>query len=134
MSALATLAERIEQAEGPSRELDAEIWLALHQPGYRYPDEVLNRTPSSRQEAVGRFTHDGYGGGSAAPAYTASLDAAMTLVPDGHASPSDFVREALVGLNKRFSLHIMHWPLLTPFSEHLARYICAAALRARGAA
>lgn len=54
---LLRLAERVEAAEGPDRELDREICLALRS---------------------GRWISPG-----AVPAYTSSLDAAMTLVPEG---------------------------------------------------
>jgi hypothetical protein len=50
---LLALADRCER-EGPSRELDAEVWHACNRPD-----------------------------GAWAPAYTSSLDAAVTLVPEG---------------------------------------------------
>jgi hypothetical protein len=78
---LLALAERVEKASGPDRELDAEIWVRIHHPEYRFPGEVVNRRPSDWQEAAGRFNHDGYGGEYQRPAYTSSLDAAMTLLP-----------------------------------------------------
>lgn len=84
MSDLAALAERVEKAEGPSRELDAEIQVRVFEkPGYRFPDRVLNRRPADWHEAASRFRWDGGGGHCPWPAYTASLDAAMTLVPKG---------------------------------------------------
>jgi hypothetical protein len=58
------LAERCEKATGPDRDLDAEIDKAIH------PDDWTDGLwfdPSR---------HD-------LPAYTASLDAAMSLVPEG---------------------------------------------------
>ena len=58
------LIAKVETASGPDHELDARIWVALHQPDYRFPDEVLNRRPADYREAVNRFTHDGCGGGS----------------------------------------------------------------------
>ena len=59
------LIERIEGAEGPSRELDAEI--ALTQGWSELPGD--NWCGPEGQIAV--------------PRYTASLDAAMSLVPEG---------------------------------------------------
>lgn len=59
MTDLSALAERIEAAEGPDRNLDAMIHHRL-----------LNGI--------------GTGYASDAPAYTASLDAAVSLVPDRH--------------------------------------------------
>ncbi|MEH3121150.1 MAG: hypothetical protein PGN16_04085 [Sphingomonas phyllosphaerae] len=55
------LAKKVEQATGPDRELDQAIWFALFG-----PDKDMHRII-----ARGSFN------------YTASLDAAMTLVPDG---------------------------------------------------
>lgn len=65
MSDLTTLATECEGAEGPSRELDLEIARAVG----------LCRTPEegSTQVHFGQWW----------PHYTASLDAAMTLVPEG---------------------------------------------------
>jgi hypothetical protein len=53
---LSTLADRVEAATGPDREIDDEIRTAM---AYTYETGTL------------------------APRYTASLDAAMTLVPEG---------------------------------------------------
>jgi hypothetical protein len=64
MSALLELAERCEQATGPDRRLDSGIWYAVVErldPGVRRDRDMVGRWPS----------------------YTASLDAAMTLVPEG---------------------------------------------------
>lgn len=55
----ADIISRLESAEGPDRELDGDIWFAVH--GYRASANLENY-PSR---------------------YTASIDAAMTLVPDG---------------------------------------------------
>jgi hypothetical protein len=73
------LIERLEKATGPDRELDACIFL-LQWPGYRlqtdcepFPDQV---EPGRIQE-IGGFAH------RTAPAFTASIDAALTLVPEG---------------------------------------------------
>jgi hypothetical protein len=55
----------LEAATGPSRELDAAIFSHLY--GWSYP-------------LVGAAVHDFRENGAA---YTASIDAALTLVPDG---------------------------------------------------
>lgn len=71
------LIERIEGAEGPSRELDAEIALAIGvvPAGAFRPCAALD---------VATFATGAYGFWTA-EAYTASLDAAMTLVLEGWA-------------------------------------------------
>lgn len=72
MSDLAALAERVEQAEGPSRELDALIAASrLRLDGTRFAS-----IQAWVDEAIAeRWNFD---------RYTASLDAAMTLVPKGY--------------------------------------------------
>ena len=80
---LLALAERCEQAAGPDRELDAEIaWMLTAQDRKRLGPPDLRReiwhaglpTPAwVLFENVSSFH----------PAYTASLDAAVTLVPEG---------------------------------------------------
>ena len=124
MTDLLALAERCEAATGPDRELTAEIQVLLFEkPDYRFPDQVLNRKPSSWNEAAGRFRHDGFGGSRPWPDYTASVDAALTLVPDG-------LRQ--FGTDTVGPFAALGWPV-----KHFARAksealaLCAAALRAR---
>jgi hypothetical protein len=83
-SALTALADRVEGASGPDRELDDAIYTAivggcLHtpvvkmvevEPGEREPMTVCNKCFTT---AVGVPRH----------CYTTSLDAALTLVPEG---------------------------------------------------
>jgi hypothetical protein len=76
MSKLLALADRIERATRPDRELDCTIYRAL---GW---EPVAN--PTSAGGLAGRWQRGGeMTMPSAPPAYTASLDAAMTLVPEG---------------------------------------------------
>ena len=83
---LLALAERCERASGPDPELDAEIQVRLFKdPAYKFPAPVLNRKPMNWQEACGRFRWNGGGGSNPWPRYTKSLDAAVTLVPEGSA-------------------------------------------------
>jgi hypothetical protein len=63
MTDLIGLAERCEKATGPDRELEQDICDTVHGPNYM---------PNVFQQD-----------GSRIPRYTASLDAAMTLVPNG---------------------------------------------------
>lgn len=71
-----SLAERCEQATETDRELDALIWDAVDRPGEGDPDNSL----AVHQTIVARMLAGGDDG--ECPAYTASLDAAMTLMPD----------------------------------------------------
>ena len=101
------LAARVEALSGPCREIDAMIWRATVRDAIHWGDDAAMR-------------------------FTASLDAAMSLVPDdamwrlGHdgegADPSQFLA-VIVGMTERW------WALAaTP-----ALALTAAALRARAA-
>lgn len=68
---LLALALRCEQATGPDRELDAQIAPVQ---GLRVVDEG---------HPIGRMCYDDIGSAQLMPRYTASLDSAMTLVPEG---------------------------------------------------
>lgn len=112
---LLNLAERCEQASGPDRELDASIHLHLH--------PRLKRAGEPQEKLGGALTN-----GFViihAPAYTASLDAALTLVGDEPWKAEDhplYGVSAVVGDEQGFS------PVNVP-----ALAVCAAALRARAA-
>lgn len=70
---LLDLASRVEAATGPDRELDA---LIAPLQGLRVVDEG---------HPIGRMCYDSAGSSLPLPRYTASFDAAMTLVPEDHA-------------------------------------------------
>lgn len=110
-----TLIERIEAAEEPSRELDAEIARALSgNPTYHW------------------YMHfDGeYSSDATAPAYTASLDAAMTLVPEGWGVMLNMSENGLHAQARVFRSHPANFQsdneAATP-----ALALCAAALKAQ---
>jgi hypothetical protein len=69
---LLDLAAIVEKLTGPCRETDAEIWMTLHPDWRNYPRNEMGGwdCPTGRTRA--------------AEPYTASLDTAMTLVPEGH--------------------------------------------------
>jgi hypothetical protein len=67
MSDLSSLIARVEAAAGPDREIDAEIDLAI------FPDRRI----------VGDHVIDRMGFGKPVPHYTSSIDAALTLLPEG---------------------------------------------------
>lgn len=100
------LIKRLENAQGPDRELDALIYLETQ------PHETWNAT-------LGFYE-------SISPHYTASIDDALTLVPKGHGWEiyhSEYDRatydRATVG----------QWPAVLGHTPILA--LCIAALRAR---
>lgn len=111
---LLALADRIEAAEGPDRELDAAIALAI-----RYQDCL----PCDFNGIKART-----GGILNAPAFTASLDAAMTLVPEGWTGVIDLTGAAKL-IDARYpNREVRALACATP-----ALALCAAALRARAA-
>lgn len=114
---LIKLAERVEAATGPDRELDAEICRAA---GW----EVV------RDRHDGKDYYEPVAGYSwqPVPAYTSSLDAAMQLVPEDRPKWAVTGRNsATVGMNGGEVGHI-EWV----FAATPALALCAAALRARG--
>lgn len=77
---LASLIDRVEAAEGPDRELDAAIWLLVTPGATRRESRFMHR--ASGKEQVIDETREANGRLIVVLAYTASIDAAMTLVPD----------------------------------------------------
>ena len=79
MTDLSELIARIEAASGPDRELD--FWISVRVEGTRYTDAELQ----ADIDLVGiEGMHIPF-------AYTASIDAALTLVPEGYFPTIDFV-------------------------------------------
>jgi hypothetical protein len=108
---LIELAERCEKAKKPDRELDADI--ALTQGWTEHPGD--NWIGPHGQISV--------------PAFTASLDAALTLVPEGH----DWIIEHVNG-GLTICARVGHNdPDRISWGDIAALALCAAALRARAA-
>ncbi len=127
-----TLADRVERAEGASRELDRDIALLL---GLYDRPEDLGCFSDPAEAVVG-------GGGQtyAPPAYTASLDAALTLVPDGVlvVALSEIAADGLPGccllLDSSTTPPREAWGVVRERGtrqQQLVLAVCAAALRAR---
>ena len=76
------LIERLERATGPDRELDVAIVYAL------YPDIGPYQGQCIGDEPI--FWHDPYRK-RPAPSFTSSIDAALTLVPEGHGWVLDYM-------------------------------------------
>lgn len=111
------LIEKLAQADGPSRELDAEI------------SRALAGGPADHwyQDHRGVYVTD-----NSAPCYTASIDAAMTLVPEG----TEFIIErygsiGVLSENKRASAWVFGAP--RAFAATPALALCIAALSAQDA-
>ena len=96
MTDIATLIARLAAATGPDREIDLAIALALEPEGeiakITQDRRGFDGKPGMAWQIVGqsvcfeKFTADGrctYNGGRPLPAYTRSLDDALTLLPAG---------------------------------------------------
>lgn len=75
------LIERLEKLTGPDRELDRDIWLAIT-PGAAWKTTHITGHASGREWDVDEARVNG-GRLVGIPAYTASVDSALTLIPDG---------------------------------------------------
>lgn len=80
MSGLIELAERVEAASGPDRALDADVAVAASGDANAWaatpsPESIFSHKPG--------WWRDGENSSHCAPVYATSLDAAMTLVPEG---------------------------------------------------
>jgi len=133
---IAELIERLEKAEGPDREIDADILLALdQQPNEHYKEPWRRPILLSReQQRPGLLEYVEISGVSAraAPAYTASLDAALSLVerklPGVHWSVSN----AAVKPRANVWMPQPTRPIMGPYSSGAtpALAVCLALLRA----
>lgn len=120
----------LEAATGPGRELDAAIWLAIHRPNYKYPRQVMNRTPSSYAEAVERHTVS-VDRGITAPAYTASLDAGRALLLPGWEYVI-FSPEKRVEIWAKLGADDTYDVIADATANTVENALCIAAIRARG--
>lgn len=88
MSEIAALIERLEKAEAGSRELDAEIAATLRMPPPDAPAWIVDWDgPYVAHTRAGRVAVQHTNGETgvywSAPAFTTSIDAALTLLPEG---------------------------------------------------
>ncbi len=123
---MSDLIQKLQSADGPSRELDAEIWEHF---GYRVKrfkagggDRFIAYPPTGPEVVR-----------PAKQALTASLDAALALVMERDpAGLPGFLREAMSDLAKEHGVHVRRWDRETDgnYTEKLARYVVAVLLRA----
>lgn len=113
------LAERVEAASGPDRELDALIHEVF---GLPFEMEYWSEADTTPQRNLSKVPH-----------YTASLDAAMTLVPDGWNwgvwMRHDWREQNAQVWHPARDASTLHGYAATP-----ALALCAASLRARASA
>lgn len=82
MNDLTSLIERIEAATGGERELDAEIWLACTPGATRDKWSYIHK--ATGRECTVDETRDATDRLIIVPEYTTSIDAVLTLLPDGY--------------------------------------------------
>lgn len=124
MSDLNELADRVEQLTGPDRQIDAMIEVA-NNPANRARVMDIDGTAFIVEGGNGGDTFDRF---RDVPAYTGSIDAAITLVPIG--------AKALIdsdGAHCRLTRKDWHWNGFAGLAGSMALAITAAALRAKAA-
>ncbi len=139
------LIARLEKAEGPDRELDGEIAVAI---GVDLPEPMGDAPPYLKTPTMA----DGCAAGTywlvqrsgmslrTAPAYTASIDAALTLVPDALCKEPSWwgvQRGGLTYFHAWVGSGMERYDTNNNFTEHWAQAntpalaLCIAALKAR---
>jgi hypothetical protein len=122
---LEALAERCEQATGPDKRIDLTIFATLHPDEFADAAEARQYASTSYQREMNNADWY-YISTIGLPRYTTSLDAAMTLVPEGWAWSlnSGAQGECFARVSPKSRLTVVD--AATP-----ALAFCAAALRAR---
>lgn len=133
MNPLIKLAERVEAATGPDRELDCAIMQAVN-PDFQpipggsgfYDPALINALSAQKYITKGTYV---------TPRYTASIDAAMQLVPEGDDVSGEIFRLETYNKSGVLADHVRAsaWVPGAPraFAATPALAICAAALRAK---
>jgi hypothetical protein len=136
---LLALAERCEQAAGPDRELDVAIaralgWKPLYRDDYSqwWPPAAVADARERKRSILHHPTQP-------LPMFTASLDAAVTLVPEGYYWQAANGKRRHSEPQACADLFVAHGPTRGDMSFTVdaatpALALCAAALRARAAA
>lgn len=132
---LGTLADRIEGLDGPSREVDAEIFRAIGAPvPFQFANKLIALEFNDVEQAYFARVSDDMRVRFSPPAYTASMDAVRTLIDpsdEWEVSTMYNIARATVGLNRD---HQTSWP---GHGEHAGcdpvLALLAAALRAQEA-
>lgn len=125
MSNLNELAERVERATGPDRELDGDVCLAF---GWTLQKMKGDQRPYYRRPGVTQYYNR-----TEPPAYTSSLDAAMQLVPEGCDAHDLLVEAAATAWNDNCDFGVSAGETSALFVKALPRFVTAACLRAHHA-
>ena len=131
------LVEKIERAGGPDRELDALIHFSTNERWVgrltSWPPTMI-RKPDMEPGLYMCIEGDGYCFGDNVPAYTESLNAAVTLVPEGWywRAGHGVLWPGWAHLNHKHPDHCDRADEQSSHAETPELALCAAALRARG--
>lgn len=120
--AMLELIERLEKATGPDREVDFQLALLVD---WRIASDLTFREWVRDYPHLSRKSDEW-------PYYTSSIDAALTLKPDGAfwaCAPSYELREHRI--YKPYDGGTLQWPEWKGEHKHDAIALCIAALRAR---
>jgi len=131
---LLTLAERCEQAAGPDRELDVAIAFACGIVTHRQGNCFYTKNRYCSVMVLDYDYDDTEYRAPELPSYTASLDAAVTLVPEGWRY--DLTNGDLVSKEKPAARLTPDFagPCFDGYAQKVPLALCIAALRARAAA
>lgn len=127
-NAMNDLIERLEKATGPDRRIDALIWMLE-------PCEPPDCIPQVRDTIFKRFMQGEQWGDSEVPFYTASIDAALTLKPQGVTyTICDYQRPPeVLALLHRKAANVVDTNQYSGKHPVAAIALCIAALKARAA-
>jgi hypothetical protein len=105
-ASLTSLIERIEAATEGSRELDGLIWKAIcEKPGDVWANDVIDGDVWLRRDPIDHVAWEG------PPAYSTSIDAALTLLPEGFKWKCGYSR------------HVPHNAEVIDYSAHTGTFI-----------
>lgn len=131
--ALLALADRVEGLAGPDREVDAAIFRAIGAPvPFQFASKMIALNYDEDRQAYFADVPGGLRVRYSPPAYTASIDAAMTLVPEGR----DWMIDNFDGPHDRrcsasvFNAKGQDYADYEAFAATPAPALCAASLRA----
>lgn len=127
------LASRIEQAEEADRDLDCEIALAIDggEIIWLMANGTMEQYPARKYESS---MHVGGFGKAPVPLYTSSMDAAISLVPEGRMWRCDFLPARHANKQVGSAFVAIDGDTYHGDARTYALALCAAALRARAAA
>jgi len=132
---LLSLAERVESLDGPDRDIDTEILWHINRGAFsRGYWNAASGMPRPLEQMPSKNGGLGWiGAQCCAPTYTASLDAAMTLVPKGMGDEllSIMMKRGYLGETDVLLLDTLTGADWTAMSINMPAAVTAAALKAR---